>query len=105
VENHTFTEVMDGVVLEYPDGPLFKSYASLPVRKVVDLDICIKNFKAGHFYDLFHFFTKVLPINKKTKKKVAKMGFQEVEYLIQEWLKENDIPADWFDEHTIMKDL
>lgn len=86
----TFDEVVAGLELEEPKGPILKSYASLTAFEAVEMIEAMKECnEGGSPYELIMFFASVLPVDKKSRKKMGKMTLKEIHPVIMEWLKEN----------------
>lgn len=90
MEKPTFDEITNGLVLEYPTGPILRSYETLNAFEVLELSKGLKSFHSDP-YDLLEFFALVLPVNKKSRKKMLRLNANGFATIINDWLKQNNI--------------
>jgi hypothetical protein len=85
----TFEEIVAGLELEYPKGPILKSAFALSVTENLNLLLGIQEAKQGNPYNLIKFFTDVLPIDQASREMLGDMTINEMSLIMNDWGNEN----------------
>jgi hypothetical protein len=86
----TFDEVVAGLEIEYPKGPIFRSYSSLSAIEAVEILRAIDELmEDGEPYEIVFAFNSILPVDKKSRKMVSKMTLEELGPYVREWINDN----------------